>query len=78
MDFKAANGCYLERDGRRVLPMTDSARLRQACSLAAQLPEDSDDVRAIMGHLQRLVDEFILAPAENSRLSVVAFRKDSH
>lgn len=58
--------------------MTENARLRQACSLAAQLPEDPEDVRAIMADLQRLVDEFLLSSRENVPLSVVAFRKDSH
>lgn len=58
--------------------MTENARLREACSLAAQLPEDPEDVRAIMANLQRLVDEFLLSPRESAPLSVVAFRKDSH
>lgn len=58
--------------------MTENARLRQACSLAAQLPEDPEDIRAVMADLQRLVDDFLLSPKEGAPLSVVAFRKDSH
>jgi hypothetical protein len=46
--------------------------------LAAQLPENPDDVRAVMGHLQRLVDDYLLPAEEGARLvSVVAFGKDS-
>lgn len=54
--------------------------MRQACALAAQLPENPDDVRAVMGQLQRLVDDYLL-PAEDGarRVSVVAFAtKEKH
>jgi hypothetical protein len=58
--------------------MTHDAHKRQACSLAAQLPEQPEDVRAVMAQLQRLVDEFILATEAQPRPSVVAFRAESH
>lgn len=59
--------------------MTPDAHKRQACSLAAQLPEQPEDVRAVMVQLQRLVDEFILsAEGQPSRPSVLAFPSGSH
>lgn len=58
--------------------MTRSAQMRQAVSLAAQLPEEPEDIRAVMAQLQRLVDEFLItAEDQPSRLSVVALRAES-
>ncbi len=63
--------------GSRIHPMTGNAHLRQACALAAQLPEKPEDVRAVMGHLQRLVDDYLLSAEDGARLvNVVAFGKD--
>lgn len=61
--------------------MTGNAHVRQAFALAAQLPENPDDMRAVMGHLQRLVDDYLLPandPAKDgAQLRVVAFGQDS-
>jgi hypothetical protein len=79
MDFHAGRACYyFWGSDRGIHPMTGNAHLRQACALAAQLPENPEDVRAVMANLQRLVDDYLL-PAEGGArpISVVAFGKDS-
>jgi hypothetical protein len=59
--------------------MTPDAHKRQALSLAAQLPEQPEDVRAVMLQLQVLVDDFLLrTEGQPARPSVVPFRAESH
>jgi hypothetical protein len=43
--------------------------------LAAQLPDQPEDVIGIMTQLQRLVDEFILSAKDHPKPSVVALRQ---
>ena len=52
--------------------MSDYARKRQACSLLAQLPDEHEDVRAIVGHMQELVDEYLLRDGTRPRPRVVS------
>jgi hypothetical protein len=59
--------------------MTNDARMRQALSLAAQLPHEADDVRGVIVYLQRIVDEFLIATdREQARPNVVALNREPH
>jgi hypothetical protein len=55
--------------------MTNSAHIRHACALAAQLPDQPEDIIGVMTQLQRLVDEFILSAKDHPKPSVVALRQ---
>lgn len=54
--------------------MDEKSLRRSALSLAAQLPDDERDARAIIAYMRNLVDDFIVGGQDQQNAKVVTLR----